>query len=226
VTGENRFGVVKKLLEKRGYIVFTPDLPGFGSNQLQKESLIFEDYISFVKEFLDKNKLRKVVLVGHSFGGRIAIRFSSANPDKIKKLILVSASGIPHPLPSIKKKIAFVLTKIFSPLFTIPPFSLFYSTLRKLVYYSIGEMDYYKANKLRTTFKNIYQVSIVTDLEKISAPTLIVWAELDNLTPLRDGRLMHSKIKKSKLVIEKGATHKFPYEQPEIFVKEILTFIQ
>lgn len=225
VLGGKRFQEVKSLLEKKGYRVFAPDLPGFGQNTLKKESLTFEDYLLFVKSFIHEKKLKKIILIGHSFGGRIAIAFSSRYPELVSRLVLVSASGIPHALPSLKKKIAYVLTKTIGPIFAIPPFSFFYNFLRKLVYYAIGEMDYYKSANLKQTFKNVYQVTIVPDLEKIYVKTLIIWGENDTFTPVEDGKLMHAKINNSKLVIIPHAGHRFPYENPEAFVKEISTFI-
>lgn len=225
VTGENRFGTVKKLLELKGYRVFTPDLPGFGSNLLRKDALYFEDYVFFVKNFIEKNKLKNVVLIGHSFGGRVAIRFTSLYSKMVGKLILVSASGIPHTL-SLKKKTVYIFTKILRPIFAFRPFSPLYIFFRKLIYRYIGEMDYYTADNLQTTFKNIYQESIIGDLPKIIIPTLIIWGEKDTMTPVDDGKLMHKMITKSKFIIVKNAKHKFPYERPEQFAIYITDFLQ
>lgn len=224
-----RYEGLKNLIEKKGYTVFTPDLPGFGENPLTKEVLEFDDYVQFVKTFIEKSlhhtKQKKIVLLGHSFGGRIAIRVAKLYPALIDSLVLTGASGIPRPLPSLKKKLVYALTKATRPVFSIPPFSFFYAFFRKAVYYSIGEMDYYKAASLRETFKNVYQVSILPDLPEISVPTLIVWGENDTFTPLADGQLMHEKIQNSKLVVIPDATHKLPYENPEIFAKQLSEFI-
>lgn len=221
-----RYSALQKMLEKEGYTVYAPDLPGFGDNPLEKDALAFEDYIQFVHDFIVKIvKEKKVILLGHSFGGRIAIRFSAQYPQLVEKLILTGASGIPRPLPSLKKRIVYGVTKITRPFFAIPPFSYLYHFFRKAVYYSIGEMDYYKAGSLRETFKNVYQVSILPDLEHITVPTLILWGANDTFTSLADGELMHEKIAHSKFVIVPDATHKLPYEHPEITAKEIRAFL-
>lgn len=216
-----RYQAIQSFLEKKGFTVLAPDLPGFGTNSVQKETLEFEDYVRFVHDYIKELNIKKVILLGHSFGGRIAIRFSARYPNLVEKLIITGASGIPHPLSSLRKKIVYVLTKILRPLFFIPPFSLLYSFFRKLVYYSIGEMDYYKAGALRKTFKKVHKVSIFESLSKITAPTLIVWAENDIITPLADGQLMHNTIKNSQFVVVKNATHKLPYENPKEFVQAI-----
>lgn len=225
-----RYQSAKELLEKQGFIVYIPDLPGFGENSIiEKESLEFEDYISFVHTYivdiLKKTKQKQVILIGHSFGGRIAIKFTSLYPQIVSNLILTGASGIPRPLPSVKKKLVFAATKILRPFFVVPPFSFAYKFFRKLIYYSIGEMDYYKAGKLTQTFKNVYKVSIQEDLEKISVPTLLVWGEKDITIPVKDAKLMHEFIKNSELVIIPNATHRLPYEMPVEFTNEIIKFV-
>src|SRR5436190_16862468 len=109
------YSEIQNIFEKKGYRVYSPDLPGFGNNPLQKDALVFDDYISFVHDYISKTKEKKVILLGHSFGGRIAIRFTALYPQMVASLILTGASGIPRPLPSLKKKIVFVITKITRP---------------------------------------------------------------------------------------------------------------
>lgn len=221
----SRYEKAAQLLEKAGYTVYTPDLPGFGENPLGKDALTFEDYIAFVKTFIEKEiKVKRVILIGHSFGGRIAIRFSALHPEMVEALILADASGIPQKL-SLKKQIAVLVTKLLKPLFTIPPFSFFYQFFRKVLYRSIGEMDYYKSGNLSATFKNVYQVNIVGDLPKITAPTLITWGERDTFTPISDGYFMKNHIKNAQFAIIQDATHKMPYEKPAQFIQEVIGFL-
>lgn len=206
------FREVKLLLEKEGFMVDVPDLPGFGDRPLVKNPMTFDDYLSFVeKEVGDQ----KVILIGHSFGGRLAIAFSVTNTSKVSKLILTGASGIPHKL-SAKKRAAFILAKTFR----------FAQPLRKYLYYAIGESDYFRAGILKDTFKNNYKVSIVNYLEKINVPTLLVWGEKDTVVPLHDGEYMQAHIKNAKLLVVKGATHKLPYQMPHVFIEQILPFLK
>lgn len=225
MSGE-KYSQSKKIFEKAGYNVFTPDLPGFGTNIPKKEELFFEDYVEFVKQFILKHKLKKVILLGHSFGGRIATAFAATYPQYVSKLILIAPSGIPHPLPSLKKKFVYAATKIIKPFFLLPLISNFYTYFRSLVYYAIGEMDYYKAGSLSKTFKNVYKISIIDDLPKIKAQTLIIWGANDSFVPVEDGVLMKKNIHNSQLVVEKNEGHKFPYENPNAFAKHVLTFLQ
>jgi len=55
--------------------VYIPDLPGFGSEPLINENWGVPDYAKWVEGYVSKKKLKRVVLIGHSFGGRISARF-------------------------------------------------------------------------------------------------------------------------------------------------------
>lgn len=214
-----------QMLEKAGHKVYAPDLPGFGENPLPKESFLFDDYVAFVKDFITKIiRAKKVILLGHSFGGRIAIRFTAENSHLVDALILTGSSGIIRK-PSLKKQIVSTVTKIAKPLFSIPPFSFFYKLFRKGVYYSIGELDYYKAGAMSETFKNVYKVSIAQDLRNIPVPTLLVWGENDTFTPLADGEYMHKNIENSTFVTIPNASHRLPYEDPVLLGNAVTSFL-
>lgn len=213
------------LLKKEGFTVFAPDLPGFGSEPLSKSVLILQDYIDFVKNFIQKKIHGKYFLIGHSFGGRIAILLAAEGDKKMKGLILTGAAGIKRSL-SLRSKIASFLAKYPSVFFAYKPLSKYRKIFRKLLYRFAGEFDYYKAGKMRATFRNIIKDDLTEYLSKIAVPTLIVWGENDTITPLCDGKIMTEKIPNSRLVIAKDASHRFPYEKPEAFVKAIRPFFQ
>src|SRR5437763_1352144 len=72
---------------------YTLDLPGFGSSQASAKPMTIGDYADVVKEFIVKLGLKNVIIVGHSFGGRIGIKLSSLNPELVRKLVLVDSAG-------------------------------------------------------------------------------------------------------------------------------------
>ena len=213
------FTEVKKLLEKEGYAVDVPDLPGFGSAPLLKNPMTFDDYIGFVTDRVLKEK---VILIGHSFGGRIAIAYAARNPLAVSKLILTGASGVPHPL-LLKQQLVTYVAKGGKILLKAPVFS---SIMRKLVYLWIGEWDYYLAGKLKETFKNVYRVDVRPFLSKISCSTLLIWGEHDFVTPVSDGEYMKKTIRGATMLVIKGAGHKLPYQMPHVFVENILPFLK
>ena len=68
------------------------DFPGFGQSDEPTEPWNIEKYVCLVEELADKLKIKKPIVIGHSFGGRVAIKFSSRNP--IEKLVLFGSPCI------------------------------------------------------------------------------------------------------------------------------------
>ena len=75
------------------YSTYLLSLPGFYNNKLET-SYKLEDYLDDIEEFVKEKQLDNVVLIGHSFGGRLSILLSSVFDIKIKKLILCSSAGL------------------------------------------------------------------------------------------------------------------------------------
>src|SRR5258708_38189547 len=71
--------------------IYGLDLPGFGGSQTPQKSLSVGDYANVVGEFIRKLELKRVILVGHSFGGRVAIKLAANHPATVEKLILVDS---------------------------------------------------------------------------------------------------------------------------------------
>ncbi len=87
-------GVVQRLAA-RGCRVIAPALPGFGGTaELPKGQFSLAGYARWIEGFLDAVKLREpVVVVGHSFGGGVAIRFAHDDPARVRSLVLVNSIG-------------------------------------------------------------------------------------------------------------------------------------
>ncbi|MBN8827229.1 MAG: alpha/beta fold hydrolase [Sphingobacteriia bacterium] len=81
---------IKPLLEEKGHIVITPDLPGLGEDKTSSSSVTMQMYINFISEIVNSQH-EKVILVGHSLAGVIISGVAEAIPDKIKKLIYLCA---------------------------------------------------------------------------------------------------------------------------------------
>ena len=90
------------------YKVVAPDFPGFGGSEEPPAAWSVDDYADFVVEFLHQFKRKKVILLGHSYGGRVIIKLSARKnlPFAIVKNILVDAAGImPHRSLSYKLRV-------------------------------------------------------------------------------------------------------------------------
>ena len=89
-----------------GYKITVFDLPGFGNEPLISEKWEISDYAIWVAKKLKAKKLHDVILIGHSFGGKIATEVAISNPDLVKKLILIAAPVLRRPSLSTRLKVS------------------------------------------------------------------------------------------------------------------------
>lgn len=207
---------LKQLLKEKGYSVYVPDLPGFGNESLKHTNMNLDDYVDFVENFRKRNKISKTTIIGHSFGGRIAIKYAWRYPHKVSKLIL---TGVPIIRDiSLKIKTGFFLASIGGIIFEIFPMKV-KNHLRKILYSLLGEWDYYNAGDLQKVFKNIIAENLKSYFQEIKVPTLLIWGENDHLVPLS---IIH-RVKKIRpdinLITVSNSKHNLPYKNAEKFFK-------
>jgi len=160
------------------------------------------DYILWLNKTIGKKKDR-VVLIGHSNGGRIAAAYAASYPQKLDHLILIDSAGILHDELHVKLRLLF-----FSTLAKLGKNVSSSAMLKNLLYKMTGENDYNNAtHHTKKTMTNLIKTDLSFSLNKITTPTLIIWGEHDKVTPLNDGKIMHKLIKNSKFHIVKGARH-------------------
>ncbi len=214
--------LVKELGSEYRFIAL--DLPGFGESEIPKETWEIADYIDFTAAFCNKIEVTPEVIVGHSFGGRVAIKGIANGGLKADRLVLIGSAGIAKS-KSIKNIFVTFGAKIFKYVTFIPPLYFYRDQLRRKMYQMIGS-DYLEAGAM----KDIFLATIHEDLQqyaaKIKVPTLIIWGENDSATPLADGMKLNSLIKDSKLEIISGATHFVHQEQPKRVVEIIKDFLK
>lgn len=214
------WNVVDLLKDK--YTVYLIDFPGFGRSDTPRHPYSISDYAEVVKEFILREKLKKPVILGHSLGGRVAIRFASRNSDLIDKLILESSAGV-KPKRDIFKFLLYVPAKAFNYFF--PNIFNLKSKLRYKFYKKL-EADYINAGNLRDTLKKILDEDLTEDLKKINSETLLIWGEKDPTkeASLSNGKRMYQLINNSRIEVLEDVGH-FPHlEKPERFAYYVKDF--
>ncbi|MFC1711470.1 alpha/beta fold hydrolase [Patescibacteria group bacterium] len=212
---------LKKKLENK-YKVYLPQLPGFGNNKLTCPYDL-NDYVLWIKNYLKKEKIKKPILIGHSFGGRIVIKLAATNSN-ISKAILIAAAGI-KPKNSTKKIIGMVLAKTGKVFFNLTIFSCLKKPAKKILYKILREKDYYEADEvLKKTMKKIINTDLTKELDKIKVPTLILWGKKDKQTPITDAYLIRSKIINSKILVWENESHALPFTKSDEVAKAVQNF--
>ena len=218
--------------------VIAPAHPGCAQSDENKDVDVIEDVVFHYLEVLDALGLDKFDLVGHCVGGWIAAELAARHPEKIRKLVLIGASGL------------FVPGALIGDIFmnAQPEFGSSYATLREMLFSSAdqpnalemfpdgkGELEdevrRYQMLRFssRVGFKPpyFYNHPLRNRLHRISSPTLVVWGEKDGFVPRSHGETYAKLIPNSgELKIIAGAGHSAHVEKPEETEKLVSEFLR
>lgn len=181
------------------------DLPGFGKSDEPDTPWGIEEYTCMLEEFVKMLGLSDVSLLGHSFGGRIALLYASRNP--VKKLILVDAAGV-KPKRTLK-----YYTKVYSYKFAkwLYPNIVGKKKAAELIdtmRSRRGSYDYVNCSPMmRQVMVKVVNTDLRHVMPRIKAPTQLIWGENDTATPMRDAKIMLKLIPDAGLVSFPGAGH-------------------
>jgi pimeloyl-ACP methyl ester carboxylesterase len=206
------------------FAVVCIDLPCFGDEPCPDKVWNVEDYATFVSQKIN-SELRtpnsELILLGHSFGGQVAVVLASKHPELIDKLILSGAAVI-RPNKIFRRLLFGTIAKFGKLLFKLPFLEKFDVLARKILYKTADSPDY-KATA--GTKRNIYKKIIRNDLRKslpdLKMPTLVTWGTRDNMTPIRHGTKIARLLPNSKMAVFPGG-HNLHNE----LTKEYLTVIE
>ena len=217
-SNSDRWVDVAERISKKGFKVIVPDLPGFGKSDALEIPWNTNKYIDFLERFVKDLNLEEYYLLGHSFGGALASKMAVKHNQDIKKLFLVSAACVRRKT-NTKKFSAFV-SKIVKIFYFIP----YYPFIRKAVYkFIIRKSDYvYVEGIMKATYLNVVAEDLSFHLPFIKVPTIIIWGDKDEYTPIQEGYFIEKQIKKSKIIVIPGAGHDLNRKQPEILAEKVL----
>lgn len=221
-----RFAPLARVLRSYGYRVFTPDLPGFGDSVMPTRPYSLSDYVHFLEDYISEKKLRSVILIGHSFGGRVTLKYCGEHRPNLRGIILTGTPGF-TPVPRKRLFIFIFLAKIGKLFFSLWPLSLLQEKIRLKYYYLVGAREFYRAQGvMRETFKRVVQEELSPLMKHVQSPCLLAWGALDRITPVWIAEKMHKEIHGSDLLIIPDNDHGVPYKNPERFASSIKKFIE
>jgi len=195
----------------RDYRVLRPDLPGFGASEKPDDSWGIERYAELVEKWLAKLEVDQVeIMIGHSFGGRVAIKIASRGVLPIKSLVLLDSAGVKAQQNS--RMLGFkAAAKAGRAATSLPGLRKIQDPLRRRLYKAAGTTDYLDAGPLRQIFLNTINEDLLPDAAMIQQPTLLLYGQNDTETPADDARKLAAQIRNSRLEILPDAGH-FAYQ--------------
>jgi pimeloyl-ACP methyl ester carboxylesterase len=176
------------------------DLPGFGNSPLLPNDPDIPQYSQIVSEFINKLKINKPVIIGHSFGGQIAAHLAITHPSLFKKIYLISPAIIRDKSP--KEKIKIFLYSQFKILKLLIPKQFLTAILS-----FVSSSDYAHASlSHQKILKNIVNYHLKSRLKKITVPTHIIWGDRDREISYT-GKMLENLIPSSRLHVLYGVGH-------------------
>lgn len=204
--------------------VYNIDLPGFGQSSEPNDIWGVEEYTKLIERLTEKLGIENPILAGHSFGGRIAILYSSRN--NVSKVILIDAAGIKpkRPLKYYIRVYSFKTLKWFAITF-LPEEKARQIIERRRNRH--GSADYNSASpKMKTILSRVVNEDLKAVMPSIKAPTLLIWGANDTATPLNDAKTMERLIPNAGLVSFNGAGHYSFLDNPVGFMAVLSSFLK
>lgn len=200
------------------------DLPGHGKSSEPPTVWGIEEYTSLIEKLIHELKLERPSLIGHSFGGRIAILLSSRND--VDKVMLVDSAGIKpqRGFNYYRKVYSFKAMKnVINLLFGKKRGGEILDKMRA----KKGSADYRNSSpRMRAIMSKCVNEDLKRVMPSIKSPTLLVWGEDDTATPLSDAETMKRLIPDSGLVRFPGCGHYSFLDNPFGFRTATSTFFK
>ena len=200
------------------------DLPGFGWSQRPAAVWGHAEYAHHALGVLDALGIAQATVLGHSFGGRVAIRMAVEHATRVSRLVLVASAGI-RPPRSARYYIRVGVVKGMRALFGLPVWGRLGTRLIARLTERVGSRDYRAAGAMRPILVRVVNEDLAPMLPAIQAPTLILWGDRDQEVPRAAMDRMARSIPAARMVVFPGAGH-FPFQDaPAAFHEALRTFL-
>jgi len=225
----NHMGLIE-LADSLGedYRVIAPDLPACGKSDKLLKKHDLKNYADWLKVFLEKLFIDEAIIIGHSFGSRVALIFCINYPQKVKKLVLITPvvkrDGMIDYLASLRYKIAkllpYYLQKIYLADKSYQYLSAFFvfrsgkKLQKKIIARNIKELKKLDPKIQIQLFDEFYKMDFTGFGKKIKVKSLIIAGNEDKIATLESISQMACQINNTLLKIMKNAGHLVPIERP------------
>lgn len=185
----------------RHHRILAPDIIGFGLSDKSKGIYRLADFINFTRDFISALQLERTHLIGHSLGARICLDFAFHFPERVDKLVLIALWGLGRlsPLGYLVGIIAWASRKL---------------AFKRKPYPSVQPDETERSTQ-----------ALLSRLERIDVPSLIVWGRRDMYIPVRQALKAYELLRNSRLEIFTHCGHAPQREDSQRFNKLVLDFL-
>lgn len=216
---------VEKVALGCGRKVVNIDFPGHGRSGEPSRVWGVADYTACLRAVVEAEGLERPVLLGHSFGGRLGLLYSSRYPSEVESLILVDAAGI-KPRRTWKYYYKVYTFKAMKRLLYLLHGKAAAEDILAARRAKVGSADYAKASPMmRAILSKVVNEDLKHCMPAIKCPVLLIWGEEDTATPLADAKYMEKHISGAGLVSFPGAGHYSFLDRPAQFAAVLRSFL-
>ena len=233
------------LLSSRGFRVIAPDMLGHGASDKPRRGYTLESFARHASELLTSLRVRAATVVGHSYGGAVAMAMAHYHPQKVDRLVLVAAGGLGrevHPvfraatLPGARTVVRLLVNRqtalvyrrprIHRSLRLSPDVVANLSRAGRGLSTTDGRAAFFAT--LHSAIRPSGQRGSMLEHDYIARdlPTLIVWSERDPVVPVAHAHNTHAHLGNSRLVIFPGSTHQPHHYNADLFADAVTDFIR
>lgn len=207
-------------LDKK-FFAIALDLPGHEESGGEARDSI-DDYVKFIVDFLNALEIEKAFICGHSMGGAIAQKFALSYPERAKAILLVATGAKLKVLPIIFELLRTDFEK-YLEMFRQWAFGP--NANERTINETIKLMRSCPVESIIRDFTACDKFDLLSEVQNIKAPTLVIGARFDKLTPVKYSEYLAQNIPGARLEIIEDAGHMIPAEQPILLSKIISDFI-
>jgi pimeloyl-ACP methyl ester carboxylesterase len=197
------------------YRLLVPDVIGFGRSRFAGALPSVPEMARVLSDWLDSVAGGSPVhLVGHSLGGQLCIHVAARYPERVRRLVLVDAAGLPRPLtPRFLMRFAYDVA---------PPRRWGDPRFLPVI---LADAVAAGPRVLLRALVHLLRDDVTPLLPRIAAPTLVIWGEQDAFVPSEHGVALRRGIPGARLLVLPGTFHNPMVDRPADFDRAVLAFL-
>ena len=210
--------------------ILAVDFPGHGQSPEPPCPWSVTEYCEITRALMAFEGFEGADVIAHSFGGRVTLMLAAEHPEMVDRILLTGCAGLPNRAGgtlSARTRAYKALRRIIDNAFTRRAFGARVDNWREALIQKFGSADYRALSpSMRPTFNLVINQDLTGCLEKIAAPTLLIWGVNDTATPIWMGEKMEKEIKDAALIRFEGAGHFAYLEQYPRFIAIAREFLK
>ena len=216
---------------QKDFRVIVPDLIGFGQSDKPLVDYTVDFFSEFLKKFLISINVPSIFMIGSSLGGQVAAAFTSKNNEMVKKLTLVSPSGMMK--HSTRALDAYIMAALYpNEQSAKMAFEVMSGPNKEVDSRTILEfVQRMKLPNAKMAFMSallgLKEAQVISHvLEQIRVPSMVIWGKEDPVIPIKYSTEFVSKIRNCSFHFMNGSGHTPYVDNPKQFTQHVLTFFE